>query len=146
MPYSNDRESRPRVVLADDHAQTADQLRHLLQPHFDVVAVVQDGGALVNAVTQFSPDAIVADLSMPVLDGIDAARVILRRTPDARVVLVTVHDEQVLVDRGLAAGALGYVLKDSAGDELVPAIHSALDGRRFVSVALSHRGRDASSE
>ena len=118
------------MLLADDHADTAEQLRRLLQPHFDVVALVEDGRALVSAAAQFSPDVIVADLSMPNLDGIDAATLIRRHDPNARIVLVTVHDEHILVERGLAAGALGYVLKDSAGDELVPAVHAALDGHR----------------
>lgn len=125
------------MVLADDHTETSEQLRKLLQPHFDVVALVQDGRALVDVVARLLPDVIVTDLSMPVLDGIEAALLILRRTPAARIVFVTVHDESILVDRSLAAGALGYVLKDSAGDELVPAVRSALDGRRFVSRVLS---------
>ena len=73
---------------------------------------------------------------MPGLDGIQAATVIRRHNPDARIVLVTVHDEPTLVAAGLAAGALGSRPKDTAGDDLVPAIHAALDGRRYVSHAL----------
>jgi DNA-binding NarL/FixJ family response regulator len=133
---SNDTVPRPRLLLADDHTETAEQLRKLLQPHFDVVALVEDGRALVSAVARLSPDVIVADISMPNVDGIDAAALILRSDPAARIVLVTVHDEPVLVSRGLAAGALGYVLKDAAGDELVPAVHAALGGTRYVSRAL----------
>lgn len=133
---------RASVLLADDHEGTAEQLRELLQPHFDVVATVEDGRALMNAVAQLSPDVIVADISMPTLDGIEAAALIRRRDSDARIVLVTVHEERILVERGLAAGALGYVLKDSAGDELVPAIYAALIGERFVSRALGGRGTE----
>ena len=132
------------MLLADDHAATAGELQRLLQPHFEVVALVEDGRALVSAAAEFSPDVIVADISMPILDGIDAVALILRGDPAARIVLVTVHDEPMLVDRGLAAGALGYVLKDSAGDELVPAIRAALAGRRYVSQALCHRDGDTS--
>jgi DNA-binding NarL/FixJ family response regulator len=131
---------RPSVLLADDHKETAEQLRELLQPHFDVIALVEDGRALMNAVARLSPDVIVADISMPTLDGIEAAALIRRRDPGARIVLVTVHEERILVERGLRAGALGYVLKGSAGDELVPAIHAALIGERFVSRALGGRG------
>jgi DNA-binding NarL/FixJ family response regulator len=131
---------RPSVLLADDHKETAEQLRELLQPHFDVIALVEDGRALMNAVARLSPDVIVADISMPTLDGIEAAALIRRRDPGARIVLVTVHEERILVERGLTAGALGYVLKGSAGDELVPAIHAALIGERFVSRALGGRG------
>ena len=127
---------RPRVLLADDHAQTAELLRMLLRTDFDVVALVEDGGALVSAAEQFSPDAIVADISMPTFDGIEAAALICRRDPAARIVLVTVHAERMLVDRGLAAGAMGYVLKDSAGDELVAAVHAVIAGERYVSCAL----------
>jgi DNA-binding NarL/FixJ family response regulator len=131
---------RPRVLLADDHAETAEQLRELLEPLFDVVALVEDGRALVSSAARLSPDAIVADISMPGLDGIEASVLIRRSDPDARIVLVTVHSESVLVARGLAAGALGYVLKDAAGDELVPAVRAALDGERFVSSALAGKG------
>ena len=133
---------RPRVLLADDHAQTAELLRTLLATEFDVVALVEDGRTLINAAARFSPDAIVADISMPVLDGIEAAALICRRDPDARIVLVTVNAERILVERGLAAGALGYVLKDSAGDELVAAVHAALRGERYVSGVLGGLERE----
>jgi DNA-binding NarL/FixJ family response regulator len=139
---STDSVPRPSVLLADDHTPTAEQLRKLLQRHFDVVALVEDGRALVSAVARLSPDVIVADISMPALDGIDAAALILRSNPAARIVLITVHDEPILVNRALAAGALGYVLKDAAGDELVPAVHAALGGRRYVSRALRQPERD----
>jgi DNA-binding NarL/FixJ family response regulator len=124
------------VLIADDRVETAEQLRGLLEPDFDVVALVEDGRALVSAAARLSPDVIVADISMPGLDGIEAAELIRRRDPAARIVFVTVDSEAVLVERGLAAGALGYVLKDAAGDELVPAVRAALGGRRFVSSAL----------
>lgn len=132
--------SRPRVLLADDHKETLELLRSLLQPDFDVVALVEDGRTLVSEAARLSPDVIVTDISMPGLDGIDAVLRIRRGDPEARIVLVTVHSEPVLVQRGLAAGALGYVLKDSAGDELVEAVHAALGGQRFVSSALTGRG------
>ena len=128
--------NRPRVLLAEDHAETAERLRKLLGTEFDVIAWVEDGGALVDAEARLSPDVTVADIAMPRLDGIAAATVIRRNNPDARIVLVTVHTETMLVEAGLAAGALGYVLKDMAGDELIAAIHAALDGRRYVSRAL----------
>jgi DNA-binding NarL/FixJ family response regulator len=127
---------RPTVVLADDHRATAEQLCTMLQALFDVVAVVEDGRALVNAAADFTPDVIVTDISMPGLDGIEASELIRRSEPDARIVLVTVHTDPILVKSGLAAGALGYVLKDAAGDELIPAIHAALRGERYVSRAL----------
>jgi DNA-binding NarL/FixJ family response regulator len=130
---------RPRVLLAEDHAETAARLRKLLGVDFDVVASVEDGRALVDATERLSPDAIVADIDMPGVDGIEATTLIRHRDPDARIVLVTVHGESMLVEAGLAAGALGYVLKDTAGDELVAAVHAALGGHQFVSRELGVR-------
>jgi DNA-binding NarL/FixJ family response regulator len=130
---------RPRVLLAEDHAETAARLRKLLGVAFDVIASVEDGRALVDATERLSPDAVVADIDMPGVDGIAATALIRRHDPDARIVLVTVHSEAMLVEAGLAAGALGYVLKDTAGDELVPAVYAALGGRQYVSRELGVR-------
>ena len=124
---------RARVLLADDHPGNTDLLCGLLQPEFDVVGRVEDGNALVAAAETLSPDVIVTDISMPGLDGITASMVILRRNPAARIVLVTVHRDRILMERGLAAGALGYVLKLTAGDDLLPAVRAALRGERHVS-------------
>ena len=127
---------RPRLLLAEDHAETAARLRKLLRADFDVIASVEDGNALVDAAERLSPDVIVADIAMPGADGIEAVTRIRRKNSDARIVLVTVHSESMLVEAGLAAGALGYVLKDTAGDELVPAVRAALSGRQYVSREL----------
>jgi DNA-binding NarL/FixJ family response regulator len=127
---------RPRVLLAEDHAETAERLRKLLRADFDVIASVEDGDALVEAAERFSPDVIVTDIAMAGIDGIAAAVLIRRHDPDARIVFVTVHSESMFVEAGLEAGALGYVLKDSAGDELIAAIRAALEGRQYVSGEL----------
>jgi DNA-binding NarL/FixJ family response regulator len=127
---------RLRLLLADDHLETAEQLRQLLEPEFEVIAHVTDGRTLVSYAERLSPDAIVSDISMPGLDGIAAAAAILRRNPDARIVLVTVHGDASLVARGLSTGVLGYVLKLTAGEDLVPAIYAALRGERHVSGSL----------
>ncbi len=119
------------MVLADDQAAILAVLEHLLQSEFDVVATVRDGRALVDAVARVSPDVIVTDISMPLLDGIDATREILARNPSARIVFVTVHADPRLIRRGLAIGGLGYVHKVSAGEELVPAVWAALRGERW---------------
>ena len=125
------RDQKPRVVVADDQAAILAVLAKLLQTEFDIVATVRDGRALVDAVARVSPDAIVTDISMPVLDGIKAAQEILCRNASARVVFVTIHADPLLVRRGLAVGGLGYVLKASAGEELVPAVWAALRGERW---------------
>ena len=127
------------MLLAEDHAETAERLRKLLRVDFDVIAWVEGGRALLDATERLSPDVIVADISMPGVDGIAATALICRHDPNARIVLVTVHAESMLMEAGLAAGALGYVLKDTAGDELVPAVHAALAGRQYVSRELGVR-------
>ena len=124
------------MLLAEDHAQTAERLRKLLGTEFDIIAWVENGAALVDAAARLSPDVIVTDIAMPGVDGIEAVARIRRNNPDARIVLVTVHAELMLVEAGLAAGALGYVLKDTAGDELIPAVRAAVSGHQYVSREL----------
>ena len=124
--------TRPRVLLADDHAGNAALLRDLLEPTCDVVSEVRDGLALLAEAERLAPDVVVTDISMPGLDGIEASRRILARHAATRIVLVTVHTDPALVERGFAAGALGYVVKRVAVDALVPAIRGALEGRRHV--------------
>lgn len=125
--------SPPRVLLAEDHGPMSELLRDLLEPEFSVIAIVGDGDALIDAAAELSPDVIVCDVTMPGLDGISAAAEIRRRDPLARIVFVTVHASPAVVQQGLDVGALGYVLKLTAGDELVPAVRAALRGQRFVS-------------
>jgi DNA-binding NarL/FixJ family response regulator len=123
---------RTRVLLADDHADNAALLRDLLQGECEVVGSVQDGQALVEAADALAPDVVVTDIGMPRLDGIGAAHEILRRHPGTRIVFVTVHNDPAVVERGLAAGAHGYVQKAQAGDELLPAVRAAVRGERHV--------------
>jgi DNA-binding NarL/FixJ family response regulator len=127
---------RPRLLLADDHLETVDLLRALLQAEFEVIGNVTDGRTLIRHACRLSPDVIVSDISMPDVDGLTAAAAILRDNPNARIVLVTVHADRSMVARGLATGALGYVLKLSAGDDLIPAIRAALRGERHISSTL----------
>jgi DNA-binding NarL/FixJ family response regulator len=128
--------SRPRLLLADDHLETAAQLCDLLEQEFDVIGHVTDGRTLVCEAARLLPDVIVSDISMSEMDGITAASLILEVNPMARIVLISVHADPLLVARGLATGALGYVLKLAAGDDLVPAVHAALRGDRHVSSCM----------
>ena len=120
-------------MLAEDHARVAEELRNLLAPEFDVVVTVADGHALVRAVKAACPDVVVSDIVMPGLDGIAATAAVLAACPSTRVVLITVHDSPELAERGFAAGALGYVSKHHAGQELVAAVRAAIRGERYVS-------------
>jgi DNA-binding NarL/FixJ family response regulator len=129
----------PHLLLAEDHADTRKLLRGLLEGEFEVILDVGDGLELVSVAEREVPDVIVTDISMPGMDGIAAATAILRQNPAARIVFVTLHTEETLIERGLAAGALGYVSKLTAGDELVPAVHAALVGERYVSRGLRPR-------
>jgi len=124
---------RQRVVLAEDHPGVAEQLRDLLSREYEVLEVVPDGGALVRAARTLAPDAIVADIGMPGMTGLAAARAILGEHPEARIVIVTVRDEASVIRHTLALGALGYVSKADAGEELLPAVRSSLEGHEYLS-------------
>jgi DNA-binding NarL/FixJ family response regulator len=121
------------VVLAEDHPAMAGELHQLLASEYDIVAMVQDGAALVEAALRHVPDAIVCDLAMPRVSGLAAAVAILATTPDARIVFVTVQDSRAVVRKAFDLGARGYVLKCDAGRELVAAVREALAGGRYLS-------------
>ena len=128
---------RPRVLLADDHLLVAEALKSLLAPEFELVGVVEDGQTLVEAAGRLKPDVIVADVTMPRLNGIDAL-VRLRQGGDrVPVVFLTMHRDVSFARRALEAGAAGFVLKHSASAELVAAIRAALVGGTHVSPQLA---------
>jgi DNA-binding NarL/FixJ family response regulator len=131
------------VLLADDHLLVAEALESLLTPEFDLVGVVEDGRALVEAAGRLQPDVIVADVAMPHLNGIDAL-VQLRQGGDRTpVVFLTMHRDVTFARRALDAGATGYVLKHSASIELVDAIRAALQGRTYLTPQLAGEVLDA---
>jgi DNA-binding NarL/FixJ family response regulator len=128
---------RPRVLLADDHLLVAEALKSLLAPEFDLVGVVEDGRALVEAARTLKPDVVVADVTMPHLNGIDAL-VRLRQEGDrVPVVFLTMHRDVTFARRALDAGASGFVLKHSAPAELVSAIRAALEGKTYLTPQLA---------
>lgn len=128
---------RPRVLVADDHCMMAEGLKSLLHTDFQVVGVVGDGRALLDAVKMHQPDVIVADIAMPHLNGLDALAVLKKRNPDIKVVFLTMHGEVAYARRALQNGALGFVLKHSAPAELVLAIRAALEGKTYVTPAIA---------
>jgi DNA-binding NarL/FixJ family response regulator len=128
--------TRARVVLAEDHLVIARQLRTLLASEFDVIDAVEDGMALLKSVDACWPDVIVSDIAMPgAINGLNAADSILTQHPDARIVFVTIQDEPSVIRTAMSRGALGYVMKCDAGDELPIAVRAALEGHRYVSTS-----------
>ena len=128
---------RPRVLLADDHRLVAEGLKSLLSAEFELVGVVEDGRAMIEAARKLRPDVIVADITMPHLNGIDALGQLKRDELEVPVVFLTMHPEVAYARRALEAGALGYVLKHAAPAELISAIRAALDGKTYVSPAVA---------
>ncbi|MBI4465753.1 MAG: response regulator transcription factor [Acidobacteria bacterium] len=124
---------RPTILLADDDKALLERVRQLLEPEFEVLAKITDGKALVSAARQLQPDLIVADISMPCVNGFQAARQIKEEQPETRILFLTVHEEPVLVSEALALGVAGYVVKRSAAADLIPALRELLQGRSFVS-------------
>jgi DNA-binding NarL/FixJ family response regulator len=129
--------SKPHILIADDHQILAEGLRGLLQPEFEVVGVVADGREMVAAAQKHRPDAIVADITMPSLNGIDAAKQLRDVGVTAKVVFLTMHRDVAYVRRAMEAGAAGFVLKHSAASELVTAVREALQGRTYVTPMIA---------
>jgi len=127
---------RPRILLADDHAIVVDGLRALLEKRYDVVGVVADGRTLVSEAPALRPDVVVVDVSMPSLNGLDAAARLMTVLPDVKLVFLTMQDDRNLAAATLRLGAVGYVLKHSAASELMTAISEVLEGRSYVTPKL----------
>lgn len=128
---------KTRVVLADDHAVVAQALEALLKDTFDLAGVVHDGRALLKAVEELRPDVVVTDISMPLLNGLDAVRNIRAHWPEVKVVVLTMHRDTQLAADAFRAGATGYVLKVSPGDELITAIQQVALGRAYITTLLA---------
>ena len=128
---------RARVLLADDHKIVAAGLKGILEPEFELVGTVQDGRALLKAARELRPDVIVVDISMPLLNGIEAVRQLKKANDRAKVVFLTMPPDVTYATRAFEAGASGYVLKHSAPAELVTAVREALKGRTYVTPMIA---------
>ncbi len=128
---------KPRILLADDHTLFVEALQKVLEPEFELVGSVGDGRALLIAAPRLKPDAILLDLSMPLLNGIDAAHQLRRLVPDSKLVFLSMHGDPTYVTEAFRAGASGYVLKRANAAELVQAVRSALRGQLYVSPLLA---------
>jgi DNA-binding NarL/FixJ family response regulator len=129
--------ARAKVLLADDHTIVAQGLGAILKESFDLVGTVSDGRSLIDSAKQLKPDIIVTDISMPLLNGLDAIRKLKSEGVTARVIVLTMHSEAHLAAEAFGAGASGYVLKHAAGEELVSAIHEALRGRVYLTPLIA---------
>ena len=134
--------TRTRVLVADDHARILTAVAALLGKSFDVIALVSDGRAALEATLKLKPDLVVLDISMPGMSGIDVARELKKHSTKARIVFLTVHEDSQILASCLAAGGLGYVVKDLMASDLIPAISEALAGRVFVSRFSSSQESD----
>jgi DNA-binding NarL/FixJ family response regulator len=128
-----DKVGRFRVVLADDHLDLFEEIRYLLAPEFEVVGSVKEGLALVQAAFELRPDAVISDINMPRLNGIDAGRQILQKGLCQAVIALTTYNEPLLVESAMQAGIRGYVLKVHASEELIPAVRTVLGGGIYLS-------------
>lgn len=126
-----------RILLADDHVLLLEAFRRMLEPAFSVVGTAVDGAALVEEALRLEPDLVVADVSMPRMNGLEAARRLRDELPRARVVFLTVNEDPQLAAEAFALGAAGYVLKSSTGLELEQAIRTALAFRRYLSKRIA---------
>jgi len=128
---------KARVLLADDHKIVIEGLKSLLSDEFDILGHVEDGRALVDQASILHPDVIVSDISMPLLNGIEAARQIKRIDKNIKIVFLTMHPDATYAANAFEVGASGFVLKHSASTELIRAIHEAVKGRTYVTPRIA---------
>jgi DNA-binding NarL/FixJ family response regulator len=124
---------KTRVLLADDHPAILDKVAALLKDDYEVVGIVRDGQAALYEAVRQCPDVVLMDISMPIMNGMDAAEHLIRMHTKIKIIFLTVHEDPDFVRAALATGAAGYVIKSHMATDLFPAIREALAGHRFVS-------------
>ena len=144
--HLQERQSKAKILLADDHFLIAETLSMLLAPHFDVVGVINDGKLVVEEVARLKPQIVLLDVTMPGLNGLDAARMILEQAPNTKIVFLTMHANRVIVKEAFRAGASGFVVKNCAANDLVLAVRTVLDGGTYVSPEVQDDAAQAPSE
>ncbi len=134
---------RPRVLLADDHTLFIQALQKLLEPEFEVVGTVGDGRALLGLAVELKPDAVVIDIGMPLLNGLDAGKRLKEMRPDTKIIYLTQNRDGALAAEAFRSKASGYLLKNSAAWELVTALHEAVAGRCYISPFIAEGTLDS---
>jgi DNA-binding NarL/FixJ family response regulator len=128
---------RARLMIADDHTLLAEACKSLLEPEFEVVGIVNNGRALLQAAPQLGPDVVIVDIAMPQLNGLDAGEQLKRLDPSVRLVYMTMNTDPEVAAEAFRRGAAGYVLKSSAAEELVSAIRCVLKGESYLSPSMT---------
>lgn len=129
---------RPTILLADDHTMVSAALRRLLEPDYDVIGCVEDGHALLKMAAERNPDLVLLDVGMPLLNGLDAGRELIKLMPRIKLIFLTMNPDAELANEALRIGALGYLLKNSRQEELLEAVRSALRGTTYVTPQIKH--------
>ena len=128
--------TRHTILIADDHKMFAQGLAALLEDEFDLVGSVENGQALIDVATRLNPDLIIVDISMPVLNGLDAVRRLNQTNTNAKIVFLTMHADTRLLREAFQCGGVGYVLKQSAGEELLFALRQVMNGQNYISPSI----------
>lgn len=128
--------ARARILLADDHKEMRDRVVRLLGHEFDILDPVEDGSALLEAASKLQPDVCLLDISMPVVNGIEAAAKLTERGTTAKIIFLTIHEDMDFVQAALKTGASGYVVKRRMASDLRTAVKEALAGRTFISTLV----------
>lgn len=128
---------RPRILVADDHNLIAELCKKLLDAEFEVVGIVNNGRALVKAAIDLKPDVVVADIAMPILNGLDAARRVKEAFPAIKLIFLTMNGDVAVAAEAFTQGAAGYLLKTCAATELVTAVRDVLRGKTYLSPSIS---------
>jgi DNA-binding NarL/FixJ family response regulator len=129
--------TKQRVFLADDHAIVLDGMRAILEPDYEVVGEAKDGRALVEAAVKLRPDVIVADIAMPILNGLEAVRQLQKADLRAKIIIMTMHASVEFAVQAFRLGVSGYLLKHDASDELIRAIREVLNDRFYVTPGIA---------
>jgi DNA-binding NarL/FixJ family response regulator len=128
---------KPRILLADDHTFVLEGFQKLLEDHCDLVGSVKDGRALIEAAVNLQPDLVILDISMPRLNGIEAAKKLKKQVSEVKLIFVTMHADMIYVNAAFRAGASGYLLKQSAATELMQAVQSVMNDKFYVTPLIT---------